>query len=524
MENQNQERILIHGKDQYNMQGDTMKKILFILFTLHFTLYTLLNAASVEATLSTTEVVQGNMVQLKIKAIGDRAAFPNITTIGGSEVVGRHQGKNNSFTYVNGEMKSEHSTTLVLTFAPQHDTVVPSYSINIEGTVYKTDPITLKVVKATAPKMTGKNKFSLQMRTESKSVIVGEPLLVTVYFSLENGVRLSENPQYEAPIFKDFFTKEIDKEKSYRDGNRQVTELRYLLTPQKEGNFSIAPATAKIGLADTSRRDMFGRFFGTVWVPIVSNSINIEVKEAKENTDLVGVFYIENSIDTQQVKANKPVNLSVKIEGEGVLEDFVFPEYEIDGVTIYSDDAKVETQIIGDKLKSTYKKSFAFIASSDFTIPSRTITVYDTKTGSVKKLEIASYEVKVEANKVALAAPTDKSEKSSVVQTNIKHETSLLPDEVETKVKVESVAWWMLVLAFILGLLVMYILKYLPLSTFKRKKSPFKESEALKVLYAHTSESKEVEDMVRQLYAKKNGDKSVIIDKKVLKDIVEKYV
>ena len=95
---------------------------------------------------------------------------------------------------------------------------------------------------------------------------------------------------------------------------------------------------------------------------------------------------------------------------------------------------------------------------------------------------------------------------------------------VETKVKVESVAWWMLVLAFILGLLVMYILKYLPLSTFKRKKSPFKESEALKVLYAHTSESKEVEDMVRQLYAKKNGDKSVIIDKKVLKDIVEKYV
>jgi len=37
------------------------------------------------------------------------------------------------------------------------------------------------------------------------------------------------------------------------------------------------------------------------------------------------------------------------------------------------------------------------------------------------------------------------------------------------------------------------------------------------------SEDVEAEAMVRKLYAKKNGDKSVIIDKKVLKALVEKY-
>jgi len=277
------------------------------------------------------------MVQLKIKAIGNRAAFPNIREIGGSQVVGRHQGQNNSFTYINGEMKNVRSTSLVLTFAPQHDTTIPSYSINIDGMVYKTDPIALKVVKATAPQMAKDNKFSLQMRSDKKFVMVGEPVLVTVYFSLENGVRLSENPQYNAPTFKGFFVKEVDNEKSYREGSRQVTELRYLLTPKAEGDFTFEPATAKIGVADTSRRDMFGRFFGTVWVPISSNSISIEVKATTENTDLVGSFYIEKNIDKQQVKANQPVNLRVKIEGEGSLEDFEFPEYEIDGVTIYSD-------------------------------------------------------------------------------------------------------------------------------------------------------------------------------------------
>ena len=498
-----------------------MTRILFILFTIHYSLFTLLNAASVEATLSTTEVVQGNMVQLKIKAIGNRAAFPDISEIGGSQVVGRHKGQNNSFTYINGVMKNVRSTSLVLTFAPQHDTIVPSYSINIDGTVYKTDPIALKVVKGTAPKMLQDNKFSLQMRSDKNSVMVGEPVLVTVYFSLENGVRLSENPQYDAPVFKGFFTKEIDKEKTYREGNRQVTELRYLLTPQKEGNFTIEPATAKVGVADTSRRDMFGRFFGTVWVPISSNSITVEVKAISQNTDLVGSFFMENSIDKQQVKANKPVNLTVKIEGEGSLEDFEFPEYEIDGVTIYSDDAKVETEIIGEKLKSTYVKSFVFISDSDFRIPSRNITVYDTETSTVKTLEIPSYTISVEAKK-ALVSNADKTEKSTVVQTNIKQNESLLPDAVEKEVGVKSVEWWMLILAFILGLLLMYVLKYVPLSKFKRNKSPYKESEALKILYAHISESKEIEEMVRKLYARKNGDKSVVIDKKLLKELVEK--
>ena len=514
-----------HGNENVWRSAFSVQKIVVLvltLFTIHYSLFTAAEAASVEATLSKTEVVQGNMVQLKIKAIGNKAAFPNIREIGGSQVVGRHQGQNNSFTYINGVMKSERSTSLVLTFAPQHDTIVPSYSINIDGTVYKTDPIALKVVKASAPKMSKDNKFSLQMRSDKKSVMVGEPVLVTVYFSLENGVQLSENPQYNAPVFKGFLTKEVDKEKTYREGNRQVTELRYLLTPQREGNFTIDPATAKIGVSDTSRRDMFGRFFGTVWVPISSNSMTIEVRSTTQNTDLVGSFYIENSIDKQEVKANNPVNLTVKIEGEGSLEDFEFSEYEIDGVTIYSDDAKVDTKIIGKKLKSTYSKSFAFIAANDFTVPARNITAYDTETNTVKTLEIPSYEVKVESNKVALSTPTDKTEKSAVVQTNIKQDESLLPDATEKEVKVKSVEWWMLILAFISGLILMYVLKYVSLSKFKRNKSPYKESEALKILYAHINESKEIEEMVRKLYAKKNGDKSVIIDKKLLKELVEK--
>ena len=497
-------------------------KILFKLSVICYLLITFLQADSVEAQLANNEVVQGNMAQLKIIAHGNRAAFPNITEIGGSKVLGRHQSSNNSFNYVNGKMTSNRSTTLVLTFSPQHDMTIPSYSVNIGGTVYKTDPIVLKVVKANAPQVVNSNNFSLQLRADKKSVLVGEPLIVTVFFSMSQTIRLSENPNYIKPDFDGFFVKELGNEKTYMQGNYQVTELGYLLTPKSEGNFTVGPATAKVGVADTSRRDIFGRFFSTVWTPIASNTLNIEVKAIPQNTDLVGSFRLESSLDKQQVKANKPVNLTIKIEGEGNLEDFEFPAYEIDGVTIYSDDAKVETEVINKQLKSTYVKTFVFISDHNFSIPQRTISVYDTKKDEVTALEIASYEIEVKGSKISAVAKTvpDK----GIVQTNLKQSKESPKSDIlsnEEKEEKQNIAWWTLLVAFVLGMVVMYLTRFI--DKLKRKPNPFKEDEALKILYGHMSEDKEIEEMVRKLYAKKSGDKSVEIDKKRLKELVERF-
>jgi len=517
-------------------KGFKMQKLLLFfvtLFTIHFTLFTSADAAAVEATLSNTEIVQGNMAQLKIKATGNRAEFPNISEINGVPVLGRHESQNNSYTYINGKMSNDRSTTLVLTFAPQKDMTIPAYEVNIDGTVYKTKPIALKVVKATSPQMGGSRKFSLQLRSDKKEAIVGEPILVSVYFSIRQGVRLADNPDYTQPEFKGFFVKALNDQKSYMQGDQQVTELRYILTPQSEGNFTVGPATAKIAVADRSRRDMFGRFFGTNWVPIASNTIDIQVLPKPDDSDLVGNFTLKSSIDAQKVKANKPVNLTVTIKGEGSLEDFEFPAYEIDGVTIYSDNAKIASTVNGGKVESTYTKSFAFIAEKDFNIPARTISVYDPKTKSSKTLEVPGYSVTIEGGNAAPKANTGQTaveksdaEKSNVgkVQTNLKvAEKSMLDDgQPETEMKENSTEWWMVIAAFVSGMIVMFLLR--KMLGYKRKGhiGNYSEEEALKILYPHMSDSAEIEAMVRRLYAKKNGDKSVVIDKKILNEMVEK--
>jgi hypothetical protein len=477
-------------------------------------------ADGVEATVSSTEVVSGNAVELRIKAIGNDAEFPDIQMIDGYSVIGTHSGSSSSYSYINGTMKSEYATTKTFIFVPDKNLTIPSYEVKIDGKKYTTQPIEIKIVKSNASVGQDGDMFSLQMHANKTKVMVGESLMVTVNFSLKNGVRLSQEIQYTPPSFPGFTVTEGSEQSAYIKGNYQVQEVHYLLTPQTEGNFTVSPAYAKVGVADRGRRDIFGMTFGTKWKQVGSNSLQIEVLPQAQESDLVGDFTIDTAIDAQEVKANKPVNLTVKIEGKGNLESFEFPKYEIAGVTVYSDEAKVETKVVDGELYSTYSKSFAFISDQDFRIPERSFSVLSPKDKQLKALSVNGYDITIKNPSVA-SAPGTKLNTNGVVQTKISQPVQTKEVVVEKEVEVKSVAWWMLAAAFALGMLFMYVLKWLP-RVARRRATPYNESEALKILYGHMSEDAKIEEMVRKLYARKNGDTSVQIDKKVLKEMVDR--
>jgi len=495
-------------------------KILFILFAIHYSLFTLLNAASVRATVNTVEVVKGNPVQLRIKATGSSPKFPKILMVGNVPVSGQSTSSSRNLSMINGKVKSEQSTTKVIQFIPEQNMTIPSYSVTIDGKKYETETIDITVVKASRTTNTADGLFSLEMRASKSKVMVGESFMLTVYFSLRNDVRLSEEVQYNQPDLSNFISAQDKETSAYRQGNYQVQEVRYIVTAQHDGNFTINPATARIALPDRSRRDIFGMTFGSVWKQALSNTLEIEVLPQEQESDLIGDFTIDVKLDRQEVKANKPVNLTLKIEGKGNLEGFEFPKYEIDGVTIYSDEAKVDTKIVAGELYSIYSKSFAFISEDDFTIPMRNVTVLNPRDQQIKEHTVNAYEIKIKHSASSVTATNT----SGVVQTQITQAPVQAKEVVvEKEVEVKNVAWWMLMLAFFLGALSMYLLRFIP-NIKTGGTSLYKESEALKVLYAHMSEDSEVEEMVRKLYARKNGDKSVKIDKKELKKMVERFI
>jgi len=487
--------------------------------TLIVALSIIVQAASLKATVNTIEVEKGNPVTLRIKAVGDEIVFPSIHDVAGAKVLGTSTNSSRNMTIINGKVASEVSQTKIIEFLPESNLTIPSYEVKIEGKAYHTKPIKITLSTSHTSVAQGNARFALEMKANKKELYVGEPFVLTVYFALRRDVQLSQEIGYEQPDFTHFVSSATPEQKAYIKGDYQIQEVRYILTPQEEGNFTIAPARAKVGVADGSRRDIFGMSYGTKWYQKASNALNINVHPLGVDASMVGEFTLNATLDTHKAKANTPVNLTVTIEGEGSLENFEYPPYHIDGVTVYGDDAKVETSIKNGKLFSHYTKTFAFIADENFSIPSREFQVFNPKRKQQSTLEVPAYSVEVLPSHESLPSQTTP---KGVVQSNAPTPLEATPTKVvEKRVEVATVAWWMLALAFGAGMLFLWLLQKLP--TLKRTPSPFKEDEALKILYAHMSEDATVEAMVRKLYAKKNGDSSVTIDKKELRAMVERF-
>ena len=84
----------------------------------------------------------------------------------------------------------------------------------------------------------------------------------------------------------------------------------------------------------------------------------------------------------------------------------------------------------------------------------------------------------------------------------------------------------LLTLTFALGAMssffALYIIKLFSARN-RAKNHTFNGHEALQILYPHIGESAEVEFIVRQLYAIKNGEKKVKLDKELLKKLLKRY-
>jgi hypothetical protein len=474
-------------------------------------------AGSITATVDSAEVIAGDSVMLTLAVTGkDSAVIPDIKEINGEKVFNIQRRSSSNFVYVNGKSSMETTQILMLEFKPKSDVTIPSFSVKVDGKVEETNAIKITLLKSSAGLKRETKDFSLDMKMDKTKFYLGESMVLNVYFKQRTNLDILQI-EYTPPKFKDFFSKQIGDGKTYRKGEFTIQELNYLLIAKKAGKLTLEPARAKV--AERSRQRQRGGWFIDVpkWTKISSPAMTIEVIEPSEAHDLVGKYRLSDKVDHLKVKANKPVILRIELLGIGNLDDYDGISFDMPSVTMYSDDAKIESKLMGKNLQSRYQKSFVFISDHNFTIPSKDIRVYDYGTGKVKVLKTKEYHIEVEAGKQVVSSPS--------VQTQT-------PVQVAPRVSGSIEPWYQklpsllaLLLAFILGVLATLALKYIPdfvLPKWRKQKS-FNGESALKVLYPKIGESKEVEEMVRKLYAVKSGEKGVEIDRKRLKVLVERY-
>ena len=494
------------------------KKIFLLLFT-SLAIY----AGSIESSVDSTEIVKGDSVLFSLTIIGEKSdPLPELKDIDGMKIERITRSNKSDFVHINGKSVMQNTTTITYEFKPKYNMTIPAFQVMVDGKIEISKAINLKVVESKEG-IKPKNKyFSLEMKLDKNRVYLGEPVIATIYFRQNKNINLMEL-KYKKPPFLAFYSKQLDGETTYKDGIYIVHELKYLLIPKKEGNITIQPATAKVSQRVQERQE--GGWFANVpkMSNISSTPLKLEVlRPAFSDYDLAGSFTLTSSIDKRVVQANKPVNLTIELKGEGSLEEFEGIDIDLPDVTVYSDDANITSSYKKGKITSHYVKSFAFISDHDFTIPTKSIKLFDYTTGRLKYLKTKSYNIKVRGGL------TSKDEHIGVVHT--KNGEKILSNIEKTsilnKFKNLSPSILLLSLTFLLGALssffVLYIVKYFTART-KAKKQAFNGHEALQILYPHMRESPEVEFMVRQLYAIKNGERKIKIDRELLRELLRKY-
>ncbi len=380
------------------LKGPKVMQNLGKIFISILLLVTFSQAIGVKATVNTTNINRGEKVILRLEANGDNVKFPFIYRISGVRVDSRSTYKSTNLGYSNGRIFIDRRETLELSFTPQANIVIPAFGIIVDGKKLMTSPIVINV-RNVGPQINITNvnsDISIDMIAAKKSLYVGESLMVSVFVYKKIGVDiLSMN--YTKPSFDGFLSREIGKEKTVKQGPYNITQMDYLLTPQIPGNYTVYPAKATVVTKNRTSNSFFDIFFKPKpkTQNISSKMLSIIVKPLPTPAQLVGDFNISVKPSTMVANANTPVVLALKIDGEGVLDDFDGLDYNTSGLTIYSNKPQITLGVTGTKIRSNYIKEYVFVSDHDFVIPSRNITMFNTKTKKIQTITTPSYDIKV---------------------------------------------------------------------------------------------------------------------------------
>ncbi len=501
-----------------------MKKILGNIIIL--LLFSINLIASVSIKSDKTGFYPGESVNITITARGKDIKFPNLTDIAGYQIIG--VANSSSTTIINGDVTNTKSKTYTIT--PEDTFTVPKLKVIVDEKEEWTNPLTIKKLKPTTS-ATKRAKYFVELKTDKKHLKVGESATVTVRFKIRSDIAV-ENV-YLTPLKNgNFWIKKIGSENRYVDGMYDVIEQKYLLFAQKSGTFSVGPIKATMGFL--VRQNMggafnndpfFQQFFQTIkYKDIYSNQIQITVEALPNGLEVYGDFEIFATVDKKKVYANKPVNLTIKILGEGNIDDIKKFDINIPNAVVYADEPKVKSYIKNGKYYGEFSEKVAIIADRDFTIPAIKFTYFDKKSNKPITKETKPIDIKV------IGATTQNTQNQPIIKEPIVQSKS---PQINTKIiykEKSKIDYLYLILSFLLGVIVTIIFVKIsnkskrrvkrdkPLEKMIFKAKTDKELYNLLLPYADKKEIQKILDKLEENIYKQTKHK---IDKNEILDILE---
>ena len=374
-----------------------MKKILLSII-LFFGLF-ITNAQTLTVTTDKNPALVGEQILIKFTVNAKAKDFKSPNFQGLRILSGPNSSSSSSYSFVNGESKSEITTTYsyYVSASKEGNYTISSASVNANKKTISSNPLTIKVVKGKKQENNNieKNLF-ITVNTTKKNIIVGEQIIVS--YKLHTRLELENTELSQLPNLNGFWKKDLESSSRFKreviDGIPYNTAIikKTVLTAQKSGKLEIDPIKVTCSIRITNqrnRRDPFANFFNTYNVReeiVSSKKITINVKDLPSPKPSnfsggVGNFEISSKTDKNELNANDALTYTIKLTGTGNIE--LIKPFVIDfpkDFEVY--DPKITEKIFQGGNKRSIK-TFEYLLipryKGNYKIPSYNFSFFDTK-------------------------------------------------------------------------------------------------------------------------------------------------
>jgi len=306
---------------------------------------------SITASVDKDIVEINDEILLQVTVSGNTSSLPSLVLpeISDFNIYSRGQSQSQNFSFVNGRISSSVSIIYNYTLTPKGigKFVIPSFSVEYKGKIYKTNPINIEVVKSstqqrqTKPskitKYTSNEDVFITVTLNKDKVYVNEPVIMS--FRLYTRIGFLRQPQYKPPEITGFWIEDLPPQRNFKEiingKEYMVTEIKTALFPLSPGEYTIGKAYVNCVIDDFSFDDFRDDFFKGIFsrgknITLESKPVNINVlplplPKPSDFSGAVGVFDIKAEVDKKELKTNEPVTLTITISGSGNIKSITEP-------------------------------------------------------------------------------------------------------------------------------------------------------------------------------------------------------
>ncbi len=467
-----------------------------ILFLLLTSLY------SAKLRVSNTQIAAGESVTFEISAEGKDIEFPDISDIGGYEV--RQAGSSMKTANINGKITLQKSQSY--TFEPLKSVTIPPFTVKIDGRYTQTKEQKIKIVSQ--EEINKHQPYKLSLHVSEKNPYVGQMIKLDVILKLNERLPVAKLGGLEIKGIKNFEENGKPAQTQRNENGYNIIKLSSFITPTNEGNLTLQGAI-KLWFRSPNQ-DPFASFFNEYNYQLArSIPLHVDVKPLPNGAKVAGDFNIEVIADKHKVEAGRPVNIVVKVQGNGTLQELESLKPNIQDVVIYEDKPKISSNVYNGIMQSKWTQKMALIGSHDFTIPPFSLTFFDSKTKQIKTIKTQPIKINVKGE-VQKSIATDKSE----IITPIKEKIIIK--------KVGTNPLYMYV-TFFAGLMLGFIIAKLDFKRFlPQKVKIFKnDKELLKEMLALKGKDKTLDNYIEKLEQNIYENQKHKINKKEINSLIK---